>query len=307
MSIVVHRPGFFTTLQDAGRWGYQRYGVPVAGAMDLASHRLANQLVANAPWAATLEVTLVGPELAFEEPTTFAVTGAEFNVQLGEEPIETNTCYVGRAGQRLGFGDRQAGARAYVAVAGGFESPHVFGSRSTHVPSGMGGMCGRALRANDRLDVGEVGAPSARAGARRPGVTPLPRDGARVRVIVGAQAGLLGREQVQLFEQARYRITPESDRMGYRLEGRRLKTPADLSPISSAVALGTVQVPPSGLPIVLLADHQTTGGYLQIATVISADISVVGQLMASNWIEFEACTQAEALRALIAQERALMA
>jgi len=95
--------------------------------------------------------------------------------------------------------------------------------------------------------------------------------------------------------------------MGYRLEGRRLKTPADLSPISSAVALGTVQVPPSGLPIVLLADHQTTGGYLQIATVISADIPVVGQLMASNWIEFEACTQAEALRALIAQERALMA
>jgi biotin-dependent carboxylase-like uncharacterized protein len=275
--------------------------------MDLASHRLANQLVGNSSGAATLEATLVGPALAFEEPITFSVTGAEFDLRLDEEPIETNTCYCGRPGQRLDFGDRQAGARAYVAVAGGFEAPQVFGSRSTHVPSGMGGMCGRALRTDDRLDVGEVGASNARAGTRRSGVIPLPREGARVRVILGPQAGLLGREQVQFFEQSRYRITPESDRMGYRLEGRRLETPADLSPISSAVALGTVQVPPSGLPIVLLADHQTTGGYLQIATVISADIPVVGQLMASNWIEFEACTQAEALRALIAQERALMA
>ena len=307
MSIVVHRPGFFTTLQDGGRWGYQRYGVPVAGAMDVASHRVANRLVGNSPWVATLEVTLVGPELAFEESTLFAVTGAEFDVRLDEEPIETNTCREGRPGQRLSFGDRHAGARAYVAVAGGFESPRVFGSRSTHVPSGMGGMCGRALKTGDRLDAGEVGTRSTRGGTPRSGVTPLPREGARVRVIVGSQAGLLEREQVQLFQRSRYRITPESDRMGYRLEGRRLKTPADLSPISSAVALGTVQVPPSGLPIVLLADHQTTGGYLQIATVISADIPVVGQLMASNWIEFEACTQAEALRALITQERALMA
>lgn len=307
MSIVVQRPGFLTTLQDTGRWGYQRYGVPVAGAMDGVSHRLANWLVGNPPWVATLEVTLVGPELTFEEPTMFAVTGADFDVRLDEEPIETNTCWLGRPGQRLGFGDRQAGVRAYVAVAGGFESPRVFGSRSTHVSSGMGGMCGRALKRGDRLAVSEGGARNAREGIRRSGVTPLPREGARVRVILGSQAGLFEREQVQLFQRSRYRITPESDRMGYRLEGRRLKTPADISPISSAVPLGTVQVPPSGLPIVLLADHQTTGGYLQIATVISADIPVVGQLMAANWIEFEACTQAEALRALIRQERALMA
>ena len=307
MSVVVERPGLFTTVQDSGRWGYQHFGVPVAGAMDLPSHRLANALVGNPPSAATLEITLAGPQLRFEDPTKFAVTGAEFDVRLDDVPVEANTCCLARPGQILALGERQAGVRAYVSVAGGFETAPVFGSRSTHVPSRMGGMSGRPLRTGDRLEVGKTNHRAAREGTRRPAVTELPKEGARVRVIVGSHADMLGPEQMQLFEQSRYRVKSESDRMGYRLEGPRLKTPREHNAISSAVVLGAVQVPPSGLPIVLLADHQTTGGYLQVASVISADVPVVGQLMASHWIEFVACSEAEAMRALIAQERRLIA
>ena len=306
MSIVVERPGLFTTVQDCGRWGYQRYGVPVAGAMDLPSHRLANALVGNAPDAATLEITVVGPELRLGASTMFAVTGADFDVRLDANPIEGNTSWVGSPGQRLVFGDRRAGVRAYLAVAGGFEADLVFDSRSTHVPSQMGGMCGRALKRGDCLEVGQ-GGQMMRTGTRREAITALPRGGARVRVILEVSAESRDVEQQKRLERSRYRVTPESNRMGYRLEGPRLKAAEDRSTISSAVTLGAVQVPSDGLPIVLMADHQTTGGYPHIATVISADIATVGQLMAPGWIEFEACSQEEALRALIAQERALMA
>ena len=306
MSIVVEQAGLLTTVQDCGRWGYQRYGVPVAGAMDMPSHRLANALVGNSSGAATLEITLVGPELRFQASTMFAVTGADFEVRLDADRVESNTNWVGESGQRLVFGARRAGVRGYLAVAGGFETDLVFGSRSTHVPSSMGGMGGRALKRGDRLDVGKS-RQTMRAGTRRSAITALPGDGARVRVIMAAATESRETEQQQRLERSRYWVAPESNRMGYRLEGSRLTTVEGRSTVSSAVTLGAVQMPPDGLPIVLMADHQTTGGYPHVATVISADIATLGQLMASNWIEFEACTQGDALRALVAQERALMA
>lgn len=306
MSVGVRRPGLCTTVQDTGRWGYQHLGVPVAGAMDIPSHRLANALVGNQSSAAALEITLVGPELECDRTTLFAVTGAEFDICLDGADVRPNTSCLARSGQVISFGQRRSGARAYLAVAGGFDVPAVLGSRSTHLASQMGGLSGRQLRKGDSLEVGEGVRRSVHEGTTCAPAFRIPSDGARVRAIVGPHASI-GAPQVRAFERTRYRVAPESDRMGYRLEGERLRISGDQSLISSAVPIGSIQVPPGGLPIVLMADHQTTGGYPHVATVISADIPVVAQLKASDWIEFESCSPTAAVRAFIAQERALMA
>ena len=307
MSVQVRRPGLFTTIQDSGRWGYQHVGVPVAGPMDIVSHRLANAIVGNEASAATLEITLVGPELQCDRSTLFAVTGAEFDVRLDGADVAANTSCLARSGQVITFGRRRSGVRGYLAVEGGFDVPSVLGSRSTHVVSRMGGVEGRALRTGDSIEVATSAGRDVSEGTRRASIFQIPTNGARVRVIVGPHVEIFGPARLRAFERARYRVAPESDRMGYRLEGERFSLSDDVSVISSAVPVGSVQIPPDGLPIVLMADHQTTGGYPRIATVISADLPLVGQLKASDWIEFELCSPSEAVRALIRQERALMA
>lgn len=304
--IRVLQPGLLTTVQDEGRWGHQRFGVPVAGPMDRVSHRLANLIVGNRASSAALEVTLVGPELEFEKEALFAVTGAEFALSLDDARLSMNTLHAARAGQRLSFGDRRAGARAYVAVAGGIDMPLVLGSRATHVASRTGGLEGRALRAGDRLPPAGEAERTVRAGDRWPGVIRLPNRGVRIRVIPGPHQDRFGADGIAALEAGRYSVSAESDRMGYRLSGPALRQSAEGEVISSAVPTGSIQVPPSGEPIILMADHQTTGGYPRIGTVITADVPLVAQLAPADWIQFEVCDLAAALRALIAQERALM-
>ena len=305
MTIRVVEPGLLTTAQDRGRWGSQALGVPVAGPMDAVSHRFANVLVGNHPDCATLEVTLVGPTLEFLADTTFAVAGAEFELRLDAEPTPGRTpCRAGR-GSRLRFGRRGAGARAYLAVAGGIDVPPVLGSRSTDLASGLGGFAGRPLRVDDRLRVGH------RTGLRVPRVPPvvpavLPRGGATVRVMLGPDEGRFGPRAMAVFGQARFTLGPESNRMGYRLCGPSLELARTDPLLSSATPAGTVQVPPSGQPILLMVDRQTTGGYAKIATVISADLPLAGQLAPGDWIAFEVCARREAVAALIALEQALM-
>ena len=307
MGLLVIRSGLLTTVQDVGRWGHQHLGVPVAGAMDMTSHRLANLLVGNPESAATLEVTVTGPELVFDASTVFAVSGAEFELSLDDVPVAMNHSCLARATQTLTFGSRLAGARAYLALAGGVDVPQVLGSRSTHVASGMGGLAGRALRPGDRFAVGRAAEPRLELARPASGLTPLPREGVRVRVLEGPDTDVFGQSEMAAFCATRYRVTSESNRMGYRLEGHRLARSNPDDPLSSAIPNGSVQVPASGEPIVLLADHQTVGGYPRIATVISADLPVVGQLMASHWIEFERCSQETAHRALVALEQSLIA
>jgi antagonist of KipI len=149
MALKIIRPGMFTTVQDHGRWGFQAYGVGVSGAMDLFSHRLANALVGNTDEDATLEITLLGPEIEFEADSRIAVTGAEFRLTLDGEVVEMDRALDVFAGSRLTFGERSGGARGYLAVAGGIDVPAVLGSRATHVVTGMGGFQGRALRGGD--------------------------------------------------------------------------------------------------------------------------------------------------------------
>jgi antagonist of KipI len=294
MSIV--RPGMLTTIQDLGRWGFQSRGVPVSGAMDPYSHRLANRLVGNDDNAATLEVTMIGPRVTFDEPATVAVTGAEFRLTVDELPVPMNTRADIRAGSVLRFGERHKGARAYVAVRGGLDVPQVLGSRSTHVQTRMGGLDGRALRSGDRVSCGSEWRNETDK-ATRP--LRLPDGGAVLRVIPGATA------EFGCLTGQRFRVSPESDRMGYRLQGPGDGGGRSGDLISHAQPHGAVQVPPAGQPILLMADHGTTGGYRVGAVVITADLPLAAQLAPGDWVEFEPCSLEDADRARLEQEAAL--
>jgi antagonist of KipI len=306
-AVRVIRGGMLTTIQDSGRWGYQSCGVPVAGPMDPLSHRLANALVGNDRGAATLEVTLVGPELEFEDERVVAVTGADFEITLDGKLAQTGAPFMVAPESRLRFGRRRRGARAYLAIRGGVAVPPVLGSRATHVISAMGGLEGRSLKAGDRLPLGvaEVARPTATAPADP--VVPLPDQPARLRVLPGPQADAFAADAFEALQSAAYTVGQQSDRMGFRLEGPRLAHARGADIISDATPLGVLQVPASGQPILLMADRQTTGGYPKIGTVISADLPVAGQLGPGDTIVFSVCTPREAMAALIAQERALMA
>jgi len=309
MAVRVIKAGMLTTVQDAGRWGFQSRGVPVAGPMDPFSHRLANALVGSRRDQATLEVTIVGPALEFEDERLVAVAGAEFELTVDGSPIDSRQAFRVPAGSTLQFGARRRGVRAYVAIAGGITTTAIFGSRATHLTSAMGGLEGRAVRAGDRLPLGTVSDTSSRRSERsgRPPGSPELADGhASLRVLPGPQEDRFAGDVLDALRSAPYHIASSSDRMGYRLEGPRLIHARSADIISDATPLGALQVPASQQPILLMADRQTSGGYPKIATVISADISIAGQLSPGDTVSFEVCSTKEALAALIAQERALM-
>jgi antagonist of KipI len=294
-ALSILRPGMFTTVQDLGRWGFQSRGVPVSGALDWYSHCLANCLLGNDSSMATLEVTLMGPHLRFETSAAFAVSGAAFGMTLDEAPIEMNQAVEAGSGAVLKFGQRLLGARAYIAFAGGIDVPEILGSRSTHVLTGMGGLEGRALKTGDRI---EIRGREKGKGATLPHPLPLSSFGAKLRTIP------VDERLFAQFTSRRFRVSPRSDRMGYRLEGAAI----DVSPgelVSTAVPTGTIQVPPSGQPILLMNDHATTGGYAIAGTVITADLPAAGQLAPGDWIEFEACSIDNATEGLRQREAAL--
>ena len=303
-SLVVIKPGLLTTVQDLGRFGHQAAGVPVAGPMDAFSHRLANQLVANEPDAATLEITLIGPELEADIDTTIAIAGAHFEVWCDDRAVPMATSVRITKGQRVRIGRRIQGARAYLAVAGGVQTRPILGSRATHLVSGMGGHDGRALVAGDRVSI----LASMRSDATRTAVgLALPTGGrARLRVVPGPQADWFQADTLRAVPGVNFRISPRSNRMGYRLEGPPLTRVRQDELISEPVGMGAIQVPGAGEPILLMADRQTAGGYPKIGHVISADLPLAGQLAPGDVIEFVTCTRHEAVTALIARERQLL-
>jgi antagonist of KipI len=276
--------------------------------MDPVSHRVANALVGNGADAATLEVTLLGPELEFDAAAIVAVAGADFALALDERPAPMYEPLAVRAGSRLRFGARAHGARAYVAVSGGITTPAVFGSRATHLISAMGGLGGRALKAGDRIPFGAQAAAAAPSRSRADAaLRPVHERPAPVRVLAGPQVEFFADGALDALQSAPYIVGAKSDRMGFRLEGPVLAHSRGADTISDATPLGALQVPASGQPILLMADRQTTGGYPKIATVIAADLGVAGQLGPGDALAFVVCNMREAMAALIAQERALMA
>jgi biotin-dependent carboxylase-like uncharacterized protein len=309
-SLRVIRPGLQTTVQDLGRWGFQAQGVPVAGAMDPCAHRISNALVSNDSGAATLEITLIGPEIEFDDARAFAVTGATFDLSLDGRPVQMNTSVMASPGARLAFGPRRTGARAYLAVSGGVEVPQMFGSRSTHLRSRMGGFEGRALKAGDRIPLGTTV-------RLKPDTTPVlhvasgfsrtSSGPSRIRILPGPHPDRFGPDALDALQSAAYTIETDSDRMGFRLSGPAVAHARDVQMISDATPVGALQVPASCQPLLLMADRQTTGGYPIVATVISADIPKVTQLAPGDSMAFAVCTAREALAALLEVERGLMA
>ena len=303
--IRVLEPGPQTTVQDAGRPGHMRYGIPPSGPVDRASFVLANRLVGNPDGAAGLEFTLVGPRLRAEAPCGLAVTGADAPVTLNDAPAPAWTTLALAAGDVVRIGAARAGVRGYVAVAGGLDVPPALGSRATYLRGRMGGVHGRALARDDRLPLGP--APAARRRAVPEAARPRWGGDTVLRVVLGLQADRFTREGVATFLASAYEVLPQSDRMGVRLSGPRIAHGRGHDIISDGIALGAVQVPGDGLPIVLLVDRQSTGGYTKIATVCSFDIARVGQAKPGQRLRFTAVDVATAHRLLREFDAALAA
>jgi len=303
-ALHILKPGLLTTVQDLGRYGHQASGVPVAGPMDTFSHRLANQLAGNTIDAATLEITLIGPDLIVEAETTMAIAGAQFEVTCDDRPLSPGASFQVTRGQRLKFGRIVQGARAYLAVAGGIQTEPMLGSRATHLVSRMGGFNGRTLQAGDRVPIADDSRP--RPQRKSVGLT-LPTKGrALLRVMPGPQADWFHPDALRAIASVSFRISPQSNRMGYRLQGPPLVRAREDELISEPLGIGAIQIPAAGEPILLMADRQTAGGYPKIGYVISADLPIAGQLAPGDFIEFHVCTHQEAVTALISRERQLL-
>lgn len=286
--IEILQGGMLTTVQDLGRTGYQRFGMPVAGAMDAFSLRLANILVGNDPGEAGLEATVMGPTLRFLSDAVFAVAGGDFGPTLNGTPIEMDRAHLACGGDELRLPMARRGARAYVAFGGGLDLPPVMGSRSTCLKAGLGGLHGRALRAGDRIGLRASGTvPKDWERRAAPPDLPLPlEDRVSVRFTWGYQADRFTAAGRLAFCRGQYTLSPQSDRMGYRLQGPRVETlPGAGSVISDGVCFGSIQIT-DGCPIVMMADRQTTGGYPKIGCVIGADLPLLSQLKAGDGVRF---------------------
>ncbi|MFC4075290.1 5-oxoprolinase subunit C family protein [Salinithrix halophila] len=304
--IQVLKSGLLTTVQDLGRTGYQQYGMVVAGAMDSFSFQVANLLLGNRRGEAGLEITITGPVLYFGCDIRIALTGGDLGPKLDGEEVPMWRSLQVKAGQILSFSGARQGMRAYLAVAGGIAVEPVMGSKSTYIKGALGGWRGRKLKEGDRLPLAQSEEKSGRAGLRLAhDQRPVYRQETELRVVMGPQNDAFTSAGVKAFLSSSYEVTPQSDRMGYRLKGPTIRHRQSADILSDATAPGSVQVPADGQPIVLMADRQTTGGYAKVATVISVDIPLLAQAAPGHKITFRQVDMEEAQQTAIDQERLL--
>jgi antagonist of KipI len=308
MRLIIERRGFLTSVQALGRTGFRELGVSSGGALDSFGLRVANLLVGNHEDAAALEITLGGLQLRFEDERVVAWCGGEFDARIGSRALPAGHAARVRAGERLKFGRPQIGCRAWLAISGGIDVPVVLRSRSTDLRARFGGFEGRTLRDGDVILL------ATRPGSSIPAtaissqtaphdwILPAKRDPI-LRFVRGCDWGRFHALTLQHFTHEAFTVSPDSDRMGVRLEGPELKRVNESDLISEAVAPGTIQVPPSGMPILLLGDCQTIGGYPKIAHVITVDLGVAAQLRAGDHVRFSEVSLADAHRLLVERER----
>lgn len=306
--IKVLKPGLATSVQDLGREGYYHLGIPPSGALDQYALSAANHLVGNPAGSAALECTLLGPELEFQADALVAVCGAHMTPRVDGAQMHADTSFWVKAGQTLRFDFPKAGARAYLAVAGGIDVPIVLGSRSTYALGALGGFQGRLLKAGDELPVGICSAQS-RAGASLPMALRQSLGGeVTLRVVPGLYFHRLTESAAQSFFAEPWTVGSEADRIGYRLKGgsalsflaREQPFGAGSDPsniVDSCYPIGSIQVPAGLEPIVLHRDAVSGGGYAMIGTVISADLDLVGQMQPNQKARFVAVTLEQALQA----------
>jgi len=287
------KPGLFTTVQDLGRYDCLKYGVPISGAMDTFSLIAANLLVANDQNDACLEITLIGPELQALTTTQIAITGGIASPKVNGQSVPMWETLAVQEGDVVSFGKMESGCRAYLSIKGGIDAPLVLGSRSTYVRGGFGGIDGRKLKTGDTIEAFD--APSLTTEFSMPEeLVPQFTNHFQARVVLGPQDDMFTERGMHAFLSSPYRVTPEADRMGYRLEGQVVEHKGKADIISDALLPGAVQIPKSGKPMVIMRDAQTTGGYPKIAVVISSDVSLLGQAKPNDTIEFSKVTVKEA-------------
>jgi antagonist of KipI len=308
-ALEVLQPGAFTTIQDLGRYRYQKYGVSISGAMDRFALRVANLLLGNEEGEAAIEATVVGPKLKALQKLRVAFTGADLSPAINGNPAPMWRTLKIQEGEVISFGPPKSGCRAYVAITGGIDFPLVMGSRSIHTRSNLGGK-GRALVKGDVLAVRESGKKRAEPSPYyQMTADQIPVYGGdwRVRVILGPQRDYFTRLGIDTFLNSEYGITPQADRMGYRLQGPKIehKTGADI--FTDATPPGSIQVPGDGMPIILLADSQTTGGYSKIGVVTSVDQDLLAQAKPGDRVRFQRVTIHEAHGLLWEREKNIQA
>lgn len=291
-TFLIRKPGSYTTVQDAGRPGLRRYGIPASGAMDQFSYRIANALVGNQPEAAAIEVTMQGLVVEALMRTVVAITGGDLSAHLNDQPAPLWTAFTMEQGDRLSFKKRVSGCRAYLAVRGGFDATQFLGSKSTFPKGRMG----TPLKENDTLSVGRF---LRRSAAPRRTLPPQFRPPlslqSTIRVILGPQTDYFTQRGIDTFLQSVYSISPRSDRQGFRTEGPPIEIAMGPDIITDPTPVGAVQVPGDGKPIILHRDGQVTGGYAKIAKVITADLDKFGQMMPGDSLRFEAVDREQAL------------
>lgn len=288
MGFLVENPGIQTTVQDEGRFGNQQYGVSPAGPMDLKSFWIANILVGNPRSEAVLEMTFQGASLTFDEDNVIAVTGGDLGPALNGSPIPMYQAVSVHAGDQLTFGITNGnGCRAYLAFAGGLDLPLVMGSKSTLMRNHMGGVDGRKLEKGDRIAFAAPKKELPGMEARRLTQAVFPKGELTLRVVAGPQEDAFSEEELKKFFWYSAKITNESDRMGCRLEREEpIKHLTDGNILTDGISFGSIQIPPNGQPIIMMADRQTTGGYTKIGTVISVDLPKLAQSMPGYKVRF---------------------
>lgn len=318
--MTITKPGLLTSIQDLGRYGYQKYGVIASGSMDPFAHRIANLLVGNEENTSTLEITLLGPAIEFNEDALISICGGNLSPSIDGKAVRLWRSVFVRKGSTLRFGPSKAGCRAYLAVAGGYSVPDVMNSKSTYLRAEIGGYSGRALKAGDQVSfeshqalstrILESLAKSLAAGSFvesdwlvAADLTPKLVSTPTIRVMKGRQFDLFTQEsQEKLFAEP-FEVTSQSDRMGYRLKGPALELEKAEEMISEAVQFGTIQVPSDGNPIVLLADRQTTGGYPKIGQIATVDLPYLAQAKPGDFICFMEVTHEKAQTLYLERER----
>lgn len=296
--ITIIRQGNFTTIQDEGRLGYQAYGMPSAGAMDRYACKVANLLVGNHASAAVIEMTAFGASFKFDEEQFVAVCGADMHGNMNGGPISNWSSFTVAKGSEVKFDAATEGYRTYLAVAGGIDVPIVLGSRSTYTRAKVGGYEGRVLWQGDVLSIGKDNASSVQPRNLDSKYIPSYSEQINLRVILGPQDHLFTSDAIKVFFESTYTITDQANRMSYRLKGPVITHVGKADIVSDAVCLGAIQVPASGMPIIMTADHQTTGGFTKLGSVIRVDLSTLAQGRPGDRINFQCITEQEAIEAL---------
>ena len=302
--IEIIDPGVLSTIQDLGRFGYQKYGVPVSGAMDQFAYRIGNILVNNDQNSPSIETTVFGLKLKFLKDTVFSITGANLSPTINQKSVPMWQSIVANQNDTLELHSPLDGCRSYISFEGGISVPETLGSKSTYANSNFAGLNGRSLITGDILTNHKTFEPSKYVQRRLPPkiLPPTYDHDHQIRVILGPQQRSFTAQGIETFQNSEYIVSDQSNRIGYRLEGKKIEHFGSSDILSDGTMMGSIQIPGNGNPIILMSDRGVTGGYPKIATIISSDISKIAQALPGDKIKFLVISNREAESILIETE-----